>query len=87
MLYNWSGAAYRSKHVDVAPVEVAAATHLRIESGCGALHYFLDGERVFDLWKDEGFSSWEAMDEWFRPIIKPAQIVDKVLMRFSLLNV
>ena len=35
----------------------------------------------------EGFENRKAMDDWFRPLVKPGQTVEKTMMRFSLLNV
>lgn len=87
MLYNWSGAAYRSPQNDVAaiivtgfwPIEIA---HVK-ES---ALSYSHGMDVGIPLWQTEGFESREAMDDWFRPLVKPGQTVVKHLMRFSLLN-
>jgi hypothetical protein len=87
MLYNWSGAAYRSKQVDVAPVKVLGYWQITIaHTITGAMRYAYGMENEKPLWETEGFTSREAMDEWFRPLVKPGQSVRKYLMRFRLLN-
>lgn len=88
MLYNWSGAAYRSKQIDVAaiivaevqPIEIAmpdfgepAYTPRKLDCGC-------------PLWVSEGFASQDDMDSWFYKVVKTGETVTKSLMRFSLLN-
>lgn len=87
MLYHWSGAAYRSKQIDVAVVEVTETHELRIT------HRFHDAFVSFDafrlntklLHETEGFASYDDMQAWFRPLVKPGQTVQKHLMRFRLL--
>lgn len=88
MLYNWSGAAYRSKQIDVAPVIVELTFTLVIRRNfdravsyepCGV---FPDGKRP--LWNCEGFASQEEMDDWFRPLIKSQSAIFRSLMRFRL---
>lgn len=87
MLYNWSGAAYRSKQIDVAAVVVWLATPIKIKhlSG-GEVRYYYDfpDPRGFRLWETEGFESREEMDEWFRKVVKPGQTKEQTLMRFKL---
>jgi|GEM_PF-6156985 len=91
MLYNWSGAAYRSPQIDVAAVLVVETTLIRIgrvEGEIGLMCYH--AERGIhpgrQLWSCEGFLSEEDMDEWFRSKFKSGQWVDKHLMRFRLLE-
>jgi hypothetical protein len=93
MLYNWSGAAYRSKQIDVAAVVVDETGEIDIthrEDGgmiyAGrliAMFLYKDGTRLHSA---EGFDSRQAMDDWFRSVVKPGQTVTKHLMRFRLLN-
>ncbi|MEI6654776.1 MAG: hypothetical protein WCP45_08415 [Verrucomicrobiota bacterium] len=88
MLYCWSGAAYRSKHLDVAPVIVESVCPINIthrEDGGMIYAYGPPGERL--LHETEGFKSREEMDSWFRPLVKQGHTVTKFLMRFRLLNV
>ena len=87
MLYNWSGAAYRSKQVDVAAVKVLGYWPIQItHTDNGKMRYAYGMENEKALWETEGFESREAMDEWFRKVVKPGRIVTKHLMRFRLLN-
>jgi hypothetical protein len=92
MLYNWSGAAYRSKQVDVAAVEVEKTGSIHItrrEDGgmiyAGFIHQnfnLIDGTRIH---QSEGFDTRADMDDWFRPLIKPGQTVTKILHLFHLI--
>ncbi len=86
MLYRWSGLPYRSKHVDIAAVEVEATTPIRIGRSDNGLLTFYHAERGIHpgrpLWKCEGFHSPADMDEWFLAKLKPGQTVEKVLMKF-----
>lgn len=89
MLYNWSGAAYRSKQVDVAPVMVESVLPIRITHKEDGDMLYVWGRATLEkppLHETEGFASRAEMDAWFRPLIKPGQTVAKVLMRFRLLN-
>lgn len=91
MLYNWSGAAYRSSHVDVAAVRVLGVRPVqidRLKSGRMIFQYSTEGdERLVKLWECEGFDSPEEMDYWFSAKMKPGQSVTKCLMRFELLPI
>ena len=88
MLYNWSGAAYRSKQVDVAAVKVLGYWPITIaKTDAGAMRYAYGLETKIPLWEHEGFPSPEALDEWFGAMVKPGQAITKTLMRFRLLNV
>ena len=87
MLYNWSGAPYRSKQVDVAAVKVCGFWTIRITlRQDGSMIYDCGKESGPELWKSEGFASQKEMDDWFRPLVKPDQTVEKTLMRFRQLN-
>lgn len=87
MLYNWSGKPYRSKQVDVAPVKVSGFWTIRItRNDDDSMSYEYGMENAKAIHETEGFESADAMDEWFRPLVKPGQTVEKALMRFSLLN-
>ena len=88
MLYNWSGAAYRSPQIDVEPVMVDSAVPITITHlPSGLLLYDYDWPWGGDvLWVSEGFESGHDMDEWFRPLVKRGQSVTNHLMRFRLAN-
>ena len=88
MLYNWSGAAYRSPQIDVEPVMVDSAVPITISHlPSGQLLYDYDWPWGGDLlWFSEGFDSGHDMEEWFRPLVKRGQSVTKHLMRFRLAN-
>lgn len=86
MLYNWSGAAYRSKQIDVAAIIVQGFWPIDIaHSADGTMRYACGMENAKPLHETEGFTSRDEMDEWFRKIVKPGQAVRKTLMRFRLL--
>ena len=87
MLYNWSGAAYRSKQVDVCPVKVKGFwTIIITHNPGGKMVYECGKESGPSLWKTEGFDSQEDMDAWFRSTLKPGTGVRKTLMLFSRQN-
>jgi hypothetical protein len=89
MLYNWSGAAYRSKQVNVAPVMVQCIAPIRITHKEDGDILYVWGRAALEyppLYETEGFASRAEMDAWFRPLIKPGQTAAKILMRFSLHN-
>jgi hypothetical protein len=87
MLFNWSGAPYRSSQIDVAAVEVENVCDVFITRG-------KDDSLAIDtmsmtmlggsppLWQTEGFVSGEAMRAWFLPLVKPGETIMKHLMRF-----
>lgn len=87
MLYNWSGAAYRSKQVDVCAVEVIATQPIRISNTPDGMRYSVHSVVGRILWSTEGFNSGEEMDAWFSKIVKPGQTITKHLMRFKKLEV
>lgn len=85
MLYHWSGAAYRSKHVDVAVVTVLGFwTIIIARHADGTMRYAYGMENERPLYETEGFQSRAAMDEWFQKLVKPGQSITKTLMRFRL---
>ena len=88
MLYNWSGAAYRSKQIDVAAVVVAGSREIKITHlGDGTMCYAYEGHlggRL--LYETEGFASRAELDEWFRPLVKRGQTLTKTLMMFRRSN-
>lgn len=87
MLYNWSGAAYRSKQVDVCPVIVRGFwTIIITHNPGGTMVYECGKESGPALYKTEGFASQEEMDAWFRPLVKPGTGMKKTLMLFSRSN-
>jgi hypothetical protein len=88
MLYNWSGAPYRSKHVDVAAVIVTAATSIDISLGEFSDRVIFSGIMGLGrpLWYCEGFNDPLDMNDWFLPKLKPGQTLTKTLIRFGLLS-
>jgi hypothetical protein len=85
MLYQWSGAAYRSKHTDVAVVTVLEFWPIQIHRlGDGTMRYRHGMKNTKPLYESEGFATTEELDGWFRPLVKPGQTVTKMLMRFRL---
>jgi hypothetical protein len=90
MLYNWSGAAYRSKQIDVCQVVVEESEEVTLtRNSLGNIIVTpcvprLCGNR--QLWECEGFESFDAFCDWFRPLIKPRETITKTLMRFRLAN-
>ena len=86
MLYNWTGKPYRSPQRDVCAVQVIFTQAIYITHGIdGKMEY--DYPCAWELWEGEGFESQAEMDEWFRAVVKPGEIVTKHLMRFRLANV
>lgn len=87
MLYNWSGAAYRSKQSDVAAVIVKGFWTIRItHNPDGAMAYECGKESGPALHESEGFNSQAEMDDWFRLKVKPGQTITKTLMLFRRAN-
>lgn len=88
MLFHWEGAPYRSKHVDIAAIRVTDVRPITIDHPSEpslSLLYFYTGkidERV--LWSTEGFVSAQAMDNWFRRVVKPGCSDQLSLMTFEL---
>ena len=88
MLYNWSGAAYRSRHKDVAPVMVRGWWPITIAcTEAGEMSYVCGMDCGLAIHETEGFDAAIEMDEWFRLVVKPGQAVTRALMRFRLISV
>lgn len=90
MLYNWSGKAYRSKQIDLCPIVVDSASPIDIthhEDGSLSYRYNLFSANQRPIHQTEGFPSQEAMDTWFRPLVKPSTTQTAHLMRFHRLPV
>ena len=84
MLYNWSGAAYRSKQSNVAEIVVKGFWTIRItHRPDGAMAYDCGKTSAPALYESEGFKSQAEMDDWFRPLVKHGQTDEKILMRFK----
>jgi hypothetical protein len=87
MLYNWSGAAYRSKQINVAAVMVEAVHPIEVSHDVKmGMRYSIYAVEQVALWSTEGFSSRAEMDAWFRSVVKPGGTVTKHLMRFRLFS-
>lgn len=87
MLYHWGGKPYRSKQVDVAVVKVLGFWIIRItRNDDDSMSYEYGMENAKSLHETEGFDSADAMDAWFRPLVRPGQTVEKALIRFALLK-
>jgi hypothetical protein len=89
ILYHWTGAPYRSKHADVAVIEVVVKDMVLIRQNLdGEIDYRVGGvfEMPGPLWYCEGFGSQEDMNEWFRPIMKKAPLMTRHLMHFRLIK-
>lgn len=85
MLFRWSGAAYRSKQVEIAPVVVESTESIEITcTAVGVAFWNADHDYLAELWESEGFHSQADMDAWFEAKMKPGQTVTKSLMRFRL---
>jgi hypothetical protein len=88
MLFNWSGAAYRSPQRDVAIVSVLGFWPIEItHHEDGEMHYAYGMENAKTLHETEGFESRDELDDWFRAIVRPGNTVTKRLMRFRLMGV
>lgn len=87
MLYNWSGAAYKSPQNDVAVVVVREFWVIRITHNVdGSMTYEHGRESAEPLYASEGFGSQQDMNAWFRPLIKPGKTAEMHLMSFRLSN-
>lgn len=88
MLYNWSGAAYRTPQIDVAEVIVTDA--ISIDISLGEFSDTVTFSEIMGLgrplWECEGFDSPRDMNDWFLPMLKPGETVNKILMRFKMSN-
>ena len=87
MLYAWSGAAYRSKQLDITPVVVKGFWTIRITHRAdGGMIYAYGRVNETPLHETEGFATSAEMDEWFRPLVKRGETIEKALMLFSRSN-
>lgn len=85
MLYNWSGAAYRSTHADVATIVVDEVCPIKItHCANGRMRYSSGRPGARALHESEGFDSQAQMDEWFRAVVKPGKTVVRRIMSFRL---
>ena len=85
MLYHWSGAAYRSPQIDVAPVVVREVRVIRItHRDDGGMLYAYGQQNERRLHETEGFASREDLDAWFSPLVKRGETVEKALMFFEI---
>jgi hypothetical protein len=88
MLYNWSGAAYRSKQVDVAAVEVEEVLEMIVtHDRDGGIVFGRDKIDGIPIHKTEGFADAGEMQRWFAKVIPVGKTFELALMRFRLLNV
>jgi hypothetical protein len=87
MLYNWSGAPYRSKQIDVAVVVVSEVKPIKI-THCedGEMRFSRARSRDEWLFETEGFATADELHAWFRPLVKRGDSVEKHLMLFSRSN-
>lgn len=86
MLYNWTGAPYRSKHVNVVPVIVMGFWSIFIRRFPDETMLYAYGmENSKPLYESEGFESQKELDGWFRQLVEPGNAIVKTLMRFRLL--
>lgn len=84
MLYNWRGAAYRSKQMDVAAVMVRAVRPITIEhDAVMGMRYSIHAVNQLALWSTEGFAARVEMDAWFRLIVREGEAVTQFLMEFE----
>ena len=89
MLYNWSGAAYRTPQLDVCPVEVerVGSIHIAHDQDGNMTYAYPYGFNGVALHQTEGFASREELDNWFRPLVKRGQTITKALMNFRRMEV
>lgn len=83
MLYNWAGLPYRSRQVDVCEIVVKGFWTVRITHRMdGGMIYAYGRASDTPIHETEGFDSRSKMDEWFRPLVKPGQTIEKYLTLF-----
>lgn len=87
MLYNWSGAAYRSAQIDVAEIEVEEVLELEVthdpDGGVVFSRAHIDGKPIH---QSEGFADAGQMQAWFSKVVKVGESASLHLMRFRLAN-
>ena len=88
MLYNWSGAAYRTPQIDVAEIEVEEVLELEVthdpDGGVVFSRAHIDGKPIH---QSEGFDDAGEMQAWFSKVVKVGESASLHLMRFRLANV
>jgi len=84
MIYNWSGVAYRSRQIDLAPVVVLKHVPIEITYDLGWMRYKHESINAKPLHVTEGFDSSGSMDDWFRLLVRPGEVITQHLMLFSL---
>lgn len=87
MLYNWTGAAYRSKQKDVAAIEVKEVLEMIVtHDKDGGIVFSRDKIDGIPIHQTEGFEDAGQMQEWFMKAVPKGKTVELALMRFHLLN-
>lgn len=87
MLYHWSGRAYDSPQIDLTPIKVTGYWPIRItHRPDGTMRYEHGMEHALPLYETEGFPSRAAMNDWFRPLVKPGTTIVQTLHRFRLVT-
>jgi len=86
MLYHWLGRPYHSKQLDCAAIVVVETQVIQITRTVLGMGYWKNGtdEFIEGLWRTEGFRCQADMNDWFSPLVKCGQTVEKHLMRFRL---
>lgn len=85
MLYNWSGAPYRSKQRNVAPIIVDGYWPILLHHHTdGSMSYDYGMQKTIPLYSTEGFSTASDLDAWFRPLIPQGKTGLKFLHRIHL---
>jgi len=88
MLYRWEGKPYRSKHLDVAEIEVEELLEIRVshEPDGGPVIFSretIDGQ---PLWQTEGFEDRGQLEDWFSREIEPGESETLFLIRFRVVE-
>lgn len=86
MLYNWSGAAYRSKQRNVVAIQVFDTHPITITRTDDCVRFSIIKVDDRELWESEGFDSKEQLHEWFVKSLKPNTVFNYHLMRFRKLS-
>lgn len=88
MLYNWTGKPYRSKQKDVCPVIVEETMEIKLSRSTQgnifetpSVIHLCKGKL---LYQSEGFDCIDDFHDWFRPLIKPCETIERSLIQFRL---
>ncbi len=81
-LYNWSGAAYRSKQIEVTVITVLWTAPITIERIDDRVLFYINHLFSKPLWILEGFDSQKSMHDWFLAKLKKGQRLQQHLMCF-----